>query len=203
MTPDDSFLALMTRLRSGDDEAASTVFLRFASRLISLARSHIDGRLRHKVDPEDVVQSVYKSFFRRHEAELLEVTSWDGLWGLLTLITVRKCIKRVAYLCAERRDARREVGLQVGSDSDSDWNIIDREPSPEEAALMIEAVEQVLQAFDPDDREVIELTFQGYSTEETSARLNRAERSVRRLRERARKRLERMLEANPGDDTPT
>ena len=48
---------------------------------------------------------------------------------------------------------------------------------------MAETVEQVLRGFDPEDRPVIELSLQGCSTEEIGQRLNRAERSVRRLRE--------------------
>lgn len=192
MSPNDSFQQLMTRLRAGDDAAASAVFHRFARRLIGLARSHVDSWLQQKVDPEDIVQSVYESFFRRHQEELLEVQSWESLWSLLTLITVRKCLKRIEYLQAERRDVRREVGLG-GDESGPCWQLLDREPSPEEAVLLAETVERVLRGFDPEDRPVIELSFQGCSTEEISKRLNRAERSVRRLRERARGLLEDML----------
>ena len=61
-----SFADVMDRLRSGEDDAARDVFVRFARRLIGLARKHLDGRLAVKVDPEDVVQSAYKSFFVRH-----------------------------------------------------------------------------------------------------------------------------------------
>jgi hypothetical protein len=48
-----------------------------------LARTHLDGKLRQKVDPEDVVQSVYKSFFRRLEADQVEMIDWDSLWYLV------------------------------------------------------------------------------------------------------------------------
>ena len=62
---DDSFTVFMGRLGAGDDESARQLFCRFASRLIGLARIHLDRRIRQKVDPEDVLQSVYRSFFRR------------------------------------------------------------------------------------------------------------------------------------------
>src|SRR5262245_47104649 len=39
---------------------------RFSRRLIGLARVHLGGRLRTKVDPEDVVQSAYKSLLGRY-----------------------------------------------------------------------------------------------------------------------------------------
>ena len=51
MAANDSFAVLMGRLRSGEDEAAREVFVRFAGRLVGLARRHLDGRLAVKVDP--------------------------------------------------------------------------------------------------------------------------------------------------------
>ena len=40
---------------------------------------------------EDVMASVFKSFFRRHAEAPFDLSSWDSLWSLLTLITLRKC----------------------------------------------------------------------------------------------------------------
>ena len=109
MSASDSLAELMGRLRSGEDGAAREVFIRFAGRLVGLARRHLDARLAVKVDPEDVVQSAYKSFFVRHRDGGLEVGSWDGLWGVLTVITLRKCADRAAYYRAEKRDVGREA----------------------------------------------------------------------------------------------
>src|SRR6516225_573864 len=94
VTANHSFADLMERLRSGEDGAAREVFERFARRLAVLARRRFGAQLRHKLDSEDVVQSAYKSFFLRHREGKLEVESWDGLWGLLTLLTLRKCADR-------------------------------------------------------------------------------------------------------------
>jgi RNA polymerase sigma-70 factor (ECF subfamily) len=193
MTADDSFPALMERLRSGEDEAAREVFVRFAARLVGLARKHLDARLAARVDPEDVVQSAYKSFFVRQREGGLEVGTWDGLWGVLTLITLRKCADRAAYYRAGKRDVARERGGGAGDDDLLGNLALDREPGPEEAAVLAETVEALFRALDdPDERGVLELSLQGYSTAEISSQLGRAERSVRRLRESIRKKLERM-----------
>src|SRR5690349_22394178 len=109
MAQNESFVQLMDRLRSGEDAAAREVFARFAGRLVGLARRHLDARLAVKVDPEDVVQSAYKSFFVRQRAGGLEVGSWDGLWGVLTLITLRKCADRAEHFRAGKRDVSREA----------------------------------------------------------------------------------------------
>jgi RNA polymerase sigma-70 factor (ECF subfamily) len=80
----DSFAEFLDRLRCGDDAAAMEFFGRFAHQLIALALRHIDAGLRHKVDPEDVVQSAFKSFFVRYGDGKLNVVNWNSLWGLLT-----------------------------------------------------------------------------------------------------------------------
>jgi RNA polymerase sigma-70 factor (ECF subfamily) len=194
MSPNDSFAVLMGRLRSGEDEAARVVFVRFAARLAGLARRHLDSRVSAKVDPEDVVQSAYKSFFLRQREGGLDVGTWDGLWGLLTIITLRKCADRAAYYRAGKRDVTRETA--TGGDDSAPGAVelaLDREPRPEEAAVLAETVEALFRTIDdPDERSILELSLQGHTATEISERLGRAERSVRRLREHVRKRLERM-----------
>jgi RNA polymerase sigma-70 factor (ECF subfamily) len=191
MAANDSVAELMGRLRSGEDGAAREVFARFAGRLVGLARRHLDARLAVKVDPEDVVQSAYKSFFVRHRDGGLEVGSWDGLWGVLTMITLRKCADRAAYYGAGKRDVAREAAGPAPDQSGP--GMADREPRPDEAAVLAETVEALYRAMDdPDERAILELSLQGFTAAEVSERLGRAERSVRRLREGIRKRLERM-----------
>src|SRR5437763_8400765 len=139
----DSFAEFLNRLQARDDAAAQELFGRFTHQLIALALRHIDAGLRHKVESEDVVQSAYKSFFFRYGAGNLEVVNWNSLWGLLSLITVRKCAERAAYLRAECRDAAREVSSPRGEEAL--WlEPFGREPTPLEAAVLSETVEQLL-----------------------------------------------------------
>src|SRR6478609_9512740 len=109
MADAESFERLMARLRSGEDAAAREVFERFAGRLVALARGRFNQLLARKVDPEDVVQSAFKSFFVRHREGTLDVGDGRGLWNLLTLITLRKCADRAEYFLADRRNAARET----------------------------------------------------------------------------------------------
>jgi RNA polymerase sigma-70 factor (ECF subfamily) len=197
MTTEGSFDGLMRRLRSGEDTAAQELFERFARQMIALTRRHLDQLLARKVDPEDVVQSAYKSFFVRHREGKVTVENWNSLWKLLTLITLRKCADRAEYFRAGRRNAAREAGAPDDSGHADPWvAALDREPRPEEAAILAETVERLFRDVDPHERPILELSLQGYTVPEISAQLGRAERSVRRLRERIRKRLERMQEAD-------
>jgi RNA polymerase sigma-70 factor (ECF subfamily) len=177
----------MARLQARDSDAAREVFVRFTRQLLALASRQFGAGLRHKVDPEDVVQSAYKSFFQGCAAGTLQVDTWNGLWGLLTLIALRKCANRIAYHRAQRRDAGREVAGQPAGEPAAPWlEGPGREPTPLEAAVLNETVDQLLAGLDDDERPILELSLQGYTTAEISAQLGRAERTVRRIRERVR-----------------
>jgi RNA polymerase sigma-70 factor (ECF subfamily) len=182
MSEDSSFAALMARLRAGDDEAATRVFRRFARRLIALAEAHLSAGLRRKVDPEDVVQSVFKSFFRRQADRPYEVDSWDDLWSLLALITVRKCCDRAQGFEAGKRNLRLEVPFTD--------EVFARDPTPSEAAMLAETLELVLRGLDERDRTVVVLSLQGSTLPEISAELGCTERTVYRVLDRVRARLE-------------
>jgi RNA polymerase sigma-70 factor (ECF subfamily) len=193
MVQSDSFTDLMLRLREGDEAAATEVFGRFLRRLIVLASRQFDSWLRHRVDLEDVVQSAYKSFFAGQGQGRFELADWDSLWGLLAVITLRKCYRRRDYLRAERRDAAREVtpqsrypspGARNRAEAGTWWEAIDREPSPLEAAMLTETLEQLLGHLGRPEREIVELSLQGHTTSEIAARLGRSRRTVRRVRER-------------------
>jgi RNA polymerase sigma-70 factor (ECF subfamily) len=192
----DSFAGFLARLHDRDETAAQELFGRFTHQLIALARRHLDAGLRHKVDPEDVVQSAYKSFFFRYGEGDLNLVSWNSLWGLLTLITMRKCAERVTYHRAKCRDAALEVS-QASAEGTAAWlEPIGREPTPLEAAVLSETVDQLFASLDEDERPVLKMSLQGYTTREISQRLGRAERTVRLLRECIRHRLERMQGEN-------
>jgi RNA polymerase sigma-70 factor (ECF subfamily) len=188
----NSFAEFLARLQNQDDAAAQELFARFAQQLIVLAHRHMGAGLRRKVDPEDVVQSAYKSFFLRYGAGNLDAVDWNSLWGLLTLITVRKCAERARYHQAERRDATREVSIQHGNETARWLEPLGREPTPLEAAVLSETVDQLLAGLDQEERPILELSLQGHTTREISDRLGRAERTVRLIRENVRRRLERM-----------
>ena len=64
------------------------------------------------------MQSVFKSFFRRHAEGQFDLSGWDSLWALLTVITLRKSGHKAKEYLAACRDVRREVH-QTPVDGDS------------------------------------------------------------------------------------
>lgn len=195
MSDDRIFAEVMARLRAGDNAAAAEVFRRFANRLIGLARTHLDARVRQKVDPEDVMQSALKSFFVRHQGGQFDLAGWDNLWSMLVVITLRKCGHQVEHYRAACRDVQREQtpAPRSADDSAPSWEAVAAEPTPSQAALLAEAVEQVMQSLGDDrERRILELSLQGYKPVEISTEVGRSERTVQRVLDRVRRRLQRM-----------
>jgi len=150
----------MDRLQAGDDAAASAVFQRFARRLIGLARGRLEARLRQKVDPEDVLQSVFKSFFLRCGEGQWQFGGWDDLGSLLARITLHKCHKWSDHFHAEARDLNREAA-SAASGSGIVGQVFDREPTPSEMLQLAETVEELLRGLEGRDREIATLALQG------------------------------------------
>jgi RNA polymerase sigma-70 factor (ECF subfamily) len=194
----DSFADLMARLRAGDDESAARVFQRFASRLLALARTRLQKQIRQKVDPEDVLQSVFKSFYLRYADGQLDVKNWDGLWTLLVTITLYKCRHQVRDFHRARRDVRKEVSaVPQADDSDASWQAEAPDPTPSQAAMLAETLELVLRDMRESDRPIVEMRLQGYTVPEISAQTGRTEYSVEAILRKLRKRLKQMRDGEP------
>ncbi len=201
---DDGFDDLMVRLRSGDDAAETLVFRRYVRRLIALASRQFDAWIRDRADVENVVLSAYESFFLRNQRGGFDPADWDEIWSLLAMITVQKCTKRRKHLRAARRDVGRDVRWDEASEP-SAW-LPDRAPTPEEAAILTETVERLFQAMTPEDRPIVEQILMGYTAPEVAVQLGCSERTVRRVRQRAQRRHERLAdprEAGPPRSTTT
>jgi RNA polymerase sigma-70 factor (ECF subfamily) len=194
-----SFDVLMDRLRQGDQSAARQIFQRFACRLVGLARAHLDSKMRQKVDPEEVMQSAFKSFFWRYAEGQFDFADWDSLGSLLTLFTLRKCGHKVEHFRAACRDVRREAQVIEEADSSASWQAIAREPTPEEAFQLTETVEELFRGLDDADRQAVELSLQGYKAAEISAQVGLSERTVYRLLDRIKAKLQRFLAEGPAD----
>ena len=188
MVQDTSLELVMSRLRSGDQDAARLIFQRFVHRLTALASHQLDARLRAKAEPEDVVQSVYKSFFARNDRTPYDLSDWDSLWSLLATITVRKCSDRRTFWLAARRSVGRE-GRPADGPDDALWSALDRGPTPLQATSLAEILEALLADLSPAHRAVAERSLQGDSAPEVARRCGCSERTVARVVAGLKKRL--------------
>jgi RNA polymerase sigma-70 factor (ECF subfamily) len=196
----DTFIELMDRLKAGDEDAAAVIFRRFARRLIGLAQANLDYRIRQKIDPEDVVQSVFKSFFIRQAERAYDLNDWTSLWSLLARITVFKCGHRIEYFQAARRDVRRDAAVVgLGDDSARNWAAVARDPAPWEAAVLVDLVESLMSEMGERDRRIFMFSLQGMPVDEVSLQVGCSERTVHRVLKGIKEQLEAPREVTEHD----
>lgn len=178
---------LLARWRAGDQQAADQLFRRYTSRLVALARSRLPAKLGARMDAEDVVQSVYRSFFAGAGAGRYEVQRGGDLWRLLVTITLHKLYLQVKRHARQKRDVRREQAL------DPDHGLLQalaKEPGPAEALSLLDELEQVMSPLKPLPRRILELRLQGWTIAEIAAETRRSERRVHYVIEEVKQQLE-------------
>ena len=187
MAAEIPFTHLMSCLQQGHPDAARHIFHRYSHRLVALAAKRLPAAVQTKEAPEDVVQSVFRTFFRRQAEGGFVVDDWDRLWKLLAAITVHKCGHRLERWLADCRDVRREQSPPQGDGSCvDDWLTADPSPTPAEAVLLRETLEEILQGLSERQRPVVLLRLQGYSIAEIAEQLLCSERTILRHLEAAR-----------------
>src|SRR5271167_4544767 len=88
--PSASDHSLLSRYRGGSQDAATELYLRYVERLRGLARAQLSANLAAKVEIDDIVQSVFGSFFRGVNDSLYHVPAGEELWKLLLVIALHK-----------------------------------------------------------------------------------------------------------------
>jgi RNA polymerase sigma-70 factor (ECF subfamily) len=187
---DDTSINLLTRWRDGDQEAAGELFRRYAERLIALAHRRLSDRMALRIQPEDVVQSVYCSFFVGARDGRYVLQRSGDLWKLLVAITVHKLQRQFKRHNAQKRAVQKERRLEVGDSVDGlPVQVLGRDPLPEEAVTLTDTLEQVMRKLEPLQRRIVELRLQGYGVGEIADEISRCRPTVRRVLDRVKKML--------------
>jgi RNA polymerase sigma-70 factor (ECF subfamily) len=181
-TPDEK---LVEQCRTGNEAAASELFNRYVSRLMGVARNRLGERMNSRLDPEDVVQSVFRTFFTRLKQDQFEIEDGNDLSKLLVRITLHKTLRQIAYHRAARRDPGQETPQGELSRNDI-LQVMTKEPTPETVVTFIDQLEHFLGKLEPDEQQIVTLRLQGHSSEDIAKELNSYDRKVRRVLERVR-----------------
>lgn len=184
---------VLQRWQDGDDRAADEIVDRYLHRLVALARTRLDGNLRKRVDPEDVVQSAYGSFFRRASEGAFELRESGDLWRLLATITVNKSRKQFRFHTAQKRSIFQEAGQGDDASVREAAEAVTNPPTPDEAMVLVEELEEILSTLDSVQRQIVEMRMAGSNVAEIASESERTERTVRRVIDRFGKRLEQRL----------
>ncbi len=176
---------LVDLFRRGDQDAAREIVDRYLDRLLTLARRRISQRLASRVDPEDIVQSVFRTFFVRLKEGQFVFQDQDDLCKLLMRITLHKTLRQVAYHKAAKRDPSLETP-QGSHHSEQLSALFDQEPTQEATVTFLDQLEHFLTQLRPQEREILEMRLQGFSNEEIAKKLGIYDRKIRRVIEHVR-----------------
>jgi RNA polymerase sigma factor (sigma-70 family) len=179
---------LVARLRGGDPQAAEEVFARYAQRLTRLAEEQLSRKLAARLDGADVVQSVFRTFFRRSAAGEFRIDSSAELWRLLVQITLQKAR---AYGRQHTAGVRNVAAEALGGSALLN-EAVTREPGPPEAAVLVDQIEAVLRGLPALYCDLLQLRLEGHSVSDTAARLGVSRRTVHRGLRLLQERLTRM-----------
>lgn len=194
MRVDDESVLLVNRWQQGDEVAASEIYDRYVSRLIALAGSRISPKLARRVEAEDVVQSVYRSFFARSGEERLQVEKSGQLWGLLAAITINKVRAKARFHAADKRNVGTEASIRSSvSCFGLEPTDLAREPTAEEATMLAEQYREAADKMSALGKQVFALYLENEAVDDIAKRVRRSSRTVRRELEQIRKALSEML----------
>lgn len=169
--------SLVRRLQTGNEDAATQLYLRYARRLHALARANTSPALAARVDADDIVQSVFRTFFRRAARGDYEVPNGEELWKLLLVIGLNKIRSVGAFHRAARRDVRVSRGgeaLRVAVESGD----VGDETS---LAILRMVIEEVLADLSPVHQRILNMRIEGHDVASIAADVGRSKRSVERI----------------------
>jgi RNA polymerase sigma-70 factor (ECF subfamily) len=181
---------LLARWQAGEQQAAAELFRRYADRLIALAQSRLPARLAPRVDAEDVVQSVYRSFFAGASEGRYDLQRGGDLWRLLVTITLHKVYRQVARNARGKRAVQREQSFGAEDELLGQAPLLARDPSPVEVVALVDELEQIMRGLKPQYRRMLELRLQGHDIFTIATQTQSGERTVRRVLEQVKQQLQ-------------
>ena len=158
----DASSELHDRANRATDSVAWDLNERFRQRLCALVTREMNAIYRRRIEPEEVVQSAFATYFRRMQNGEYVFENTDHLWYLLKKIATNKLRKRIEYECAGKRDLRREAPAD---------DVLFELPDPAQCRLFETAVANLLDNVDSPIREIFEFQLLGYDVADAVAHL--------------------------------
>lgn len=189
---DDSVNAtlLLERWRTGDEQAAATLFHLYSHKLTSIAERQLNQQISTRVDGEDIVQSAMRTFFRRGKRGDFQIDSSVGLWHLLVKITLAKAKSQARRHTSPKRDVAREKSFET---TGAQYWVPVHEPTPSEAATLVDLIQSVVEGLPEKYAEILRLRLAGETRSEVAEKLGITRQTVYRALKTMQSRLEEIM----------
>lgn len=183
-------------VKAGDSSAANRIWEHYFDRLVRAVRGRLLGQNRAVSDEEDIVLSVFDSFYNAAgHGRFPDLSDRDDLWRLLMRMSARKVVDK------RRRDQRQRRGGNVRFQSldhtgghEGVMEAIGEAPSPEMVLMMQESVEQLFSHLGVGQlRDLAGAKLEGHTNAELAARFDCSERTIERRLNLIREKLQQEL----------
>ena len=184
--------SLLRRLRKGEQDAATRLYLRYAKRLHGLATAQTGQDLKSRVDAEDIVQSVFRTFFRRAQEGHYEVPDGEEIWKLFLVIGLHKIRDAAVFHRAAKRNAGRTTAL-IGAGESADPPAADQ--MAETTLRMV--IDEILLNLNDSQKEIVTMRMEGAQVDEIAQVTKRSHRTVERTLQKFRELLQKQIQEEP------
>lgn len=191
--------SLLRRIRAGSQDAATQLYVRYADRLRALTRSQCSPDLARRVDVDDIVQSVFGSFFRRATHGLYDVPDGEELWKLFLVIALNKIRAQGSFHRAAKRDVRMTAGIEAFDES----ALTDPATGDTAYAYLQMVINDVLEKLPAQQKQMVVLRIEGHEVTEIAAKTGRSKRTTERVLQEFRKKLADLLDGDNANGTIT
>jgi RNA polymerase sigma-70 factor (ECF subfamily) len=178
----------LRRIQAGDDGAARELLNRYEAEVRLVVRRQLPRLLRSRFDSLDFLQSVWGSFFRRMRTAPTEFEDSRHLVAFLARAAKNKVIDEYRRAASRKHNMHREEPLWL--DGRRPRDVPDPIDSPSEVAQAHEVLVRLRELMPAERRTILELKAQGLSSKDIGERLGISERTVQRVLEELRRRME-------------
>lgn len=183
--------SLLRRFKAGSQDAATELYVRYAARLEALAKAQTGQKLATRFDPEDVVQSVFRTFFRRAVESGYEVPAGEELWQLLLVLALNKIRSLATHHRAQKRDVGRtdhpEHLEKTSASGAGDDDLAYR--------TMRMVVDELVAGLPAPQDQIVLLRIEGYEVQQIAEQTKRSKRTVERTLQQFRTKLAKLIDS--------
>ena len=191
-------------IKEGDSVAEHEIWHHYFNDLVARVRQNLRGQNRGVSDEEDIVLSVFESFYRAaKQGRFPDLTDRDDLWRLLLTMSARKVIDKRRHDQRQRRGAGVTIrSLDRKADNEPKLQAIGNEPTPEMVLIMQESIEELFSLLGVGQlQEIAVAKLDGASNADIASKLHCSERTVERRLHLIREKCQQTLLGENEDST--